>query len=206
MSLPFLRIAVGFAIFGVVIVGVLRSVTTAQPEDNSATAFVSDRGNDKEVLVQGWSEQEVARILADFSRQYNVPRGFDPRIQPSSVNVWRITFPEDYEPRLFYFLINYLNYPKNMDLTRHTIDVLGRTTLSSAFNLPAQSIIGKQAVLYVPEGDRDYDLVYIHLTSGESYKMSFTDMQWQHVETDRMPSVVRNLLKTSGNLRTPGSN
>jgi hypothetical protein len=83
--------------------------------------------------------------------------------------------------------VNYLNYPKDYDLKTRSISVTGHATLTAAFHLPSKSLIGKNAVFYVPSADQDFDLVYIRVDN-ETYVNSFAGSRWKKVNNPRLPA------------------
>jgi hypothetical protein len=52
------------------------------------------------------------------------------------------------------------------------------------------------AYVYVPEDDREFDLVYVKVDSGEVYEESFRNHRWKRVENDRMSGEARRLIST----------
>jgi hypothetical protein len=156
--------------------------------------FTPNSDNDTEVLVTGWSDSELARILSDYRAMYSERLGpkFMIRTQRSDSGASRISFPNDIPPDLLSFLVNYLQYPRDFDLSKHTIAVLARTTLTRAFPVPSQEYVGQKARIYVPESDHEYDLVYVAVGS-KFFQQSFTDGLWKLVPNGRIPAKVQPL-------------
>jgi hypothetical protein len=148
--------------------------------------FVPDPQNDKTLLVFGWSEGEVKKIIDDFAVLYELPGGIDYRIR-SEGNRLRLVFPDDIEPGLFAFLINYVRYPKGLEPGDRRVESIGMTTLSPAFSLPTPTLAGKRAVIYVPLNDKEYDLVFVSV-DGKAYENSFAVNCWRAVGDARMPA------------------
>jgi len=144
--------------------------------------------HEKEIIVSGWTIEELSNILKDFAESYagKLGKGFDYEVCLSRPGSMRITFPHDITPNEFSFLVNYLNYPKDYNLKAHSISVTGHATLTEAFHLPSKSLVGKKAVFYVPVDDQDYDLVYIRVDD-ETYVNSFASFHWKKVENPRLP-------------------
>ncbi|HLX95238.1 MAG TPA: hypothetical protein VKU37_05795 [Verrucomicrobiae bacterium] len=143
----------------------------------------------KEVIVHGWTNEELSKILTDFADAYGDDLGkqFDYEVCPHDKGATRITFPHDIPPKNFSFLVNYLNYPKDYDLAGRSISATGNLTLTADFHLPDKSLIGKRAVFYIPSDDKDYDLIYVRV-GGETFKNSFRSLHWKKVEDPRVPS------------------
>ena len=155
--------------------------------------WVPNPANDTVVVCRGWDETELSEILADFIRMY---RDRLPSEHPFSIghegDQFRIRFPGDIPPTMLSFLINYLEYPKDFDLTKRDIVVVGLVTLTDAFPLPSSDYAGRKAHIYVPSNDRQYDEVYVAVGS-QYFEQSFTNMVWKPTPDGRVPDEVRRL-------------
>ena len=151
-----------------------------------ATPFIPDPQNDKTLLVYGWSETEVRRMLTDFATTYALNKGFSYRKSADGQRL-RVVFPEDIEPGLFAFLINYVRYPMNLEFGDRNVESIGVTTLSPAFGLPTSALDGKRAVIYVPVGDKEFDRVFVSV-DGKAFENSFRATCWQPVSDAQMPA------------------
>lgn len=73
------------------------------------------------------------------------------------------------DPRLdndrFYFLVNYLNYPENID---YKVKIRGYTVGRNNNVLK-----DKRLLIYIPEEDHDYDNVFVVTTENITYKVDF---------------------------------
>jgi hypothetical protein len=146
-------------------------------------SFVPDPQNDKIVVVKGWDENELRKIIADFISTYEHD-GYPPysiESQKRRELVFRLHFPKDIHPLLFAFLINYIGYPFELDLSNRSILVAGRTTLTQGFDGVDASLIGQKALLYLPENDQDYNIVYMRTESGSIFANSFSDLTWRRI-------------------------
>lgn len=143
----------------------------------------------KEVVVRGWSDEELSNILTDFADMYEdgLGKNFECNVFLDEHGATRITFPHDIPVKEFSFLVNYLNYPKNYDSKGRSISVFGNATLSAAFHPPSKNFVGKKAVFYVPSNDEEYDLIYVHVGE-ETFKNSFASFHWKKVEDPRIPT------------------
>jgi hypothetical protein len=195
-----MRIVVGLAI---IVACVLLAITvwrftaysqmvTAQ-DDKMRASFVANSGNQNLLLIRGWQRKELEQILADFLQLYGLADSSVLKMEAKSSDTFVITFPHDIEPKLLLFLVNYVQYPKKFDLTERSIGVLGRVVLTAAFGVPDTGLIGKQAVIYVPANDTEYDLVYARLESGGVYIIPFTSLIWKATDDARMPRTVAGL-------------
>jgi hypothetical protein len=150
--------------------------------------------NDKELFVRGWSNAEIRQIIGDFRQMYRdrLPAGFSTEVHAGDGGVLRVTFPSDIEPRLFCWLINYVRYPKGLDLQSRTILVAGRATIGSDFLPTNHSLIGQRITLYVPTNDKEHDVVFAQV-SGASYEYPFTSERWRSTSEPRLPVGISDL-------------
>lgn len=162
----------------------------------SAVIAAPSGPNDKEVLVRGWKNEELRRILDDFKAMYRdrLPADFAVTVRPLADGAMRLTFPADLPPPFFAWFVNYIRYPKDFDLDMRSIVVLGRTTLSAAFEPPEEKMIGQKAIFYVPADDREYDLVFVRV-GAVTYEFSFSRGEWKVMSSERMPPGLDSLLK-----------
>jgi hypothetical protein len=168
----------------------------AGSESATIPNFTPNPENDKVILVQGWNEAEIRKIIHDFTETYKSDGYPAYTIEPhkQSENLYRLTLPQDIHPQLFTFLVNYLAYPFNLDLRNRSLIVGGKTTLSSGFEGIDSSLVGKKAILYLPENDQDHDVVYLQTESGINLANSFTELRWRRVNDARLSSGVKNLI------------
>jgi hypothetical protein len=145
--------------------------------------FVPNQANDKLIITKGWNATELDKILSDFQSMYRERFHASFSIKSSQVEptLFRITFPNDIEPVLFHFLVNYARYPKDIDLSNRTILVLGRVTLDQNYSLPNATFIGQKAFIYIPADDKKFDLVYVQTEQGVVFEDSFASSSWKPI-------------------------
>lgn len=189
-----------FGLLLVILLVVLPIVLLAKPvkvDDPEAelTPFIPDLENDKVIMVSGWNEEELRKILDDFVAE-DASAAHECRIDINTryQNSHRLTFPEDLHPAEFACLVNYLNYPMNVGLAERSIIVAGKTTLNSGFQDIPPSLMGKKAILYVPENDQDYDVAYMQTETGATFAKSMSEKAWRQVSDPRLSSEVRMLI------------
>jgi hypothetical protein len=187
-------VKVVFALIGILVLGGIL-VAMKSSQDSTQSSFVPNSNNDKRLIVSGLSQQELGKVLSDFQSMYagRLHRTFSIHLTPISSNQFRIQFPNDIEPMYFHFLINYVRYPKGLDLSARSILVVGRATLDNQFNIPSASLIGQKAMIYIPANDKDFDLVYIQTDHGQTFEDSFASSSWKQVQNPRMPSGIETL-------------
>lgn len=152
--------------------------------------------NDKIILVKGWNEIEIQKIIHDFIEAYKGDGYPIYAIEPhkQEENIFRLTFSKDIHPTLFTFLVNYLAYPFDLDFENRSVIVVGKTTLSTEFDGVDAAFVGKRAILYIPQGDQDHDVVYMQTEAGINLANSFTETKWKRVNDARLSSEIRNLI------------
>jgi len=156
--------------------------------------FTADPNNDKLIMVSGWSEQELREILDDFNAESERPP-LEIEIKKRFENEFRLTFPQDIYPLEFAALINYLNYPINVDAGDRSIVVAGKATLTEDFEDIPNSLVGKKATLYVPENDEDYTTVYLHTEDGDNFANFLQQPVWRRVNEARLGNKVKLLIQ-----------
>ncbi len=157
--------------------------------------FTPDQGNDKAILVQGWNEDELRKILDNFVEQdLSAFAAFRIEIQNRFEDSFALTFPEDIHPAEFVSLINYLAYPFDFGLAGRSIIVVGTTTLNSDFDGLPKSFAGKKALLYLPENNDDYTVVYLQVESEGTLAKSLSKGDWLKLKDAGPPSAVVSLM------------
>jgi hypothetical protein len=159
-----------------------------------ATDFTPNTSNDTEVISRGWSDEEVAQILADFRTKHRHELGpiFSFQTHSTTANEVRITFPYDIQPMLLAMLVSYLQYPEKLEAPSHPIAVLGHVTLTSAFALPSPSYAGRRARIYVPVNDTGHDVICVAVDA-TFYEQSLKNGEWIQVTDGRIPPAVQQL-------------
>lgn len=147
-----------------------------------------DIPHQKEIIVSGWTSEELSNILTDFAEMYNgrLGRDFDYAVCSDDKGTTRIAFPHNIPATQFSFLVNYLQYPKNYDSKVRSISVLGKAVLSPDFHAPS-NLGGGKAVFYIPKNDQSYDLVHVRVGS-ETFENSFAARRWKRVTDSWIPS------------------
>lgn len=161
-----------------------------------APPFVPNPKNDKAIVVSGWTQVELQGIIADFIA--GNPAALQTRIEVEEIGpaLFKLTFPSDIGFGEFGILVNYLNYPLNLALANRSILAVARATLSSDFHNIPESLAGIRAIIYVPENDRDYDVVYLQTETGVTLMNSFSEGVWRTVNEARLSDEVRLLLSS----------
>jgi len=148
--------------------------------------------SDELLFVRGWTKPELQKVIADFSHMYSdrLPADFSTAVESGDHGALQVSFPHDIEPRLFCWLINYVQYPKDFDLRSRSIVAAGVATIQADF-LPAsgQSQVGKRILLYVPAHDTEHDLVFGRVDA-QSYEYPFSSEQWRRVDDSRLPDAI----------------
>jgi hypothetical protein len=190
-AITILAVAVACILLTVVLARFALSIQKAVVQDNRMTeSFVPDPTNKTTLSVRGWTRGELDQMLGDFRKGYDLPDTSDWTVEAKSGDIFTVAFPQDIQPKFFLFLVNYVRYPKNFDLANRLIGVLGRVVLTAAYGVPDPALIGKQAEIYVPADDDQYDEVYARVDHGAAYRISFTNLIWQPVREARAPAEI----------------
>jgi uncharacterized protein (DUF983 family) len=172
-----------------------RPVKADHPEFD-LTPFAPDANNDKVIIVRGWNENELLAILNGFAAR-DQPGAPECRIeiQPQEEDCYRLRFPLDIHPFLFTSLVDYLLYPSEIAIGNRLVAAAGKTTLDSAFEGIPETHYGQEALLYVPEDDRDHDVVYLQTKSGLIFAYYFIEeIGWRPVKSARLSdALIRSL-------------
>ena len=148
------------------------------------------------VAVEGWSTGELQTILRQFEDKYDLPPNTF-GVEGQDDRILRIRATNDIDAAQVFFLVNYIMYPENFDLTHRALTAIGEMKLSDQTGLPPGARNGQQAWIYMPSDDHDYDVAYVRLDNGQTYRVSFTNMGWVHVTDARLPAAARNLIYDS---------
>jgi hypothetical protein len=186
-------IPVAVIVLPLVLVLIAKPVRAEDPQID-LSPFTPDPNNDKAILIQGWNEDELRQILDDFVEEdLSAFAAFRIEIEKRLESSFALTFPEDVHPAEFLSLINYLAYPINFDPAGRSIIVAGKTTLTSDFDGLPQTFAGKKALLYLPENDEDYDVVFMQTDSGVTLANSFNEGVWRRVHEARLSKALMSL-------------
>jgi hypothetical protein len=177
-------LVVAIVIAAFVIVMRLKGAGSTVPQVNS----VSVMPDQFSVRTTGWSEAELATILADFAEAYKLPPDTF-RTVAESREAFRIEATRSIEWYRLLFLINYLRYPVGFDPTGRVAGATATVTLSEMMGAPGK-LVGRKATIYVPANDTEFDLVYIRVEPASYFEVSFADMQWAEVDDGREPDEV----------------
>lgn len=144
-------------------------IDTKRPSEN---IFPTNKvTNDKFVLVENASENDIKKILQEFCNTYNKETyQVIPRLTKISNNKFAITFPYDINFEIYCFFINYVNYPMGFD--RH-FKTIGWTTTKSTDNGITEKSINKKVMLFVSDNDNEYDNVFLTTSDNIGYKLGF---------------------------------
>lgn len=127
--------------------------------------------NDKLVIVEDVSENDIKKILQEFCNSYN-KETFQaiPRLTKLSDKKFAVTFPYDINFEIYCYFINYVNYPMGFD--RHFKTVGWATTKPSDTWITEKSV-NKNVMLYVSDFDKEYDNVFLTTSDSIGYKLGF---------------------------------
>ena len=180
-------------VFAALPVIILAKPVKLDPKSDLAP-FTPDPNNDKVIVVRGWNEDELQRILGDFiEADTSGVASYKIEVEKRDEDLHSLTFPQDIHPTIFGFLVIYLAYPTNFGLAGRSIIVAGETMLNSDFQGIPESLADKKAIIYVPENDQDYDVIYLQVETGATFANAFSEGVWREVKDARLSSEVKML-------------
>ncbi len=141
---------------------------------------------------QGWSSAELAKILSDFAVMYELPADTF-RAAKLESGAFEIEAVQPITSDELLYLINYLNYPKGFDLTDRQLTVAAKITPSEAMWAPSE-LTGRQATVYVPSGDTEFDVLYASVEPASYFRIPFTNLRWVPADAPREPQGVAQLM------------
>src|SRR6266568_124867 len=187
-----------FGLLLVLVLAALPVIILAKPikldPKSDLAPFTPDLDNDKVIVVKGWNEDELQRILDDFiEADTSGVASYKFDVEKRDEDLYSLTFPQDLHAAVFGFLVNYLAYPSKFGLAGRSIIVAGKTTLDLDFQGIPESLAEKKAIIYVPENDRDYDVIYLLVETGATFANAFSEGVWREVKDARLSSEVKML-------------
>jgi len=189
---------IAIAFFSIIIFALLLNKFKTKPSlvSNEPETFHPTDKNDKLVRVKGWTYNELNKIINDFINLYkksNYPY-YKIDITEIGPSFYKLSFPQDIHPMLFTILINYMAYPFEMDLNKHSIVVVGSATLNGDYAGINAEEFGRKATFYIPDKDVEHDVVYLDVENGKLYENSFTDCVWKSGNKDRLSEEAKKIL------------
>ena len=123
------------------------------------------------IIIKDGNFTKVQQALSQWISIYNesLNADFKIKIKESKDGIIRIETGPELDNERFYYLVNYLKYPEKIN---YNIDIHGYVKLEDSTMYPSE-IIGKRAMIYIPENDKDYDYVYGVLQNGVTFKSDF---------------------------------
>jgi hypothetical protein len=138
------------------------------PENIFPTSKVA---NDKLVIVEGASENDINKILQEFCNSYNKKKyQAIPKLIKLSDRKFAITFPYDIDFEIYCYFINYVNYP--MGFNKH-FKTIGWATTKPTDTWMTEKSANKNVMLFVSEFDTEYDNVFLTTSDNIGYKLGF---------------------------------
>ncbi len=142
--------------------------TKRPPENIFPTNKVA---NDKFVLVEDASENDIKKILQEFCNSYNKETyQAIPRLTKLSDRKFAITFPYDINFEIYCYFINYVNYPMGFDRYFKTI---GWTKTKPTDTWITEKSANKNVMLFVSDFDTEHDNVFLTTSDNIGYKLGF---------------------------------
>lgn len=127
--------------------------------------------NDKLIIVEDTSDEEIKTILEDFCNMYN-DNEYKSILQLTKVsnNKFVITFPYDMDFETYCYLLNYICYP--MDIKKQFY-AIGWATVNPLDKSSNPKIANQKLMVYESQNDTEYDNVYLTTSDNIGYKIDF---------------------------------
>jgi len=137
----------------------------------SSASPIQPKQNDKLVIVKGVSYSDLKRVLSSFCTTYNKD-AFQAqlRVTKLSQEEFAITFPYDINFEIYCYLINYIEYPMEIEWSP---EVVGWTTTKSSETWITEKSANKKVMLFIPVDDAEHDNVYMTTSDNLCYKLGF---------------------------------
>ena len=119
------------------------------------------------ILIKGGTYNEVKKALKQWINLYveNLPDDLVFKLFKNSQGTHIIQVDERLDNDMFYFLVNYLNYPEWVD---YKIDIVG-FTVGKESNI----LKDKELLVYISPTDKEGDNVFVSTSKNENFKVGF---------------------------------
>lgn len=142
----------------------------ARPDNISLP--ITEIENDKLIIVEDISSDEIDRVLTDFCNMYNNEKWqVLTRRHKINESKFALLFPFDIEFKIYCYLINYIHYP--IDFDKQFVATAWATTKKGQTWID-DKLEEKEVMIFIPEVDNDFDSVYITTSENIGYKLSFS--------------------------------
>lgn len=183
-------------LFGLVLIGfALLFVLRNLPERSAPVGQVTGapiQASDVMLLVAGWSDAELQTILADFGSMYALPDDTFRTISAGGER-FQIDTTGPIGSDVLLYLVNYLHYPKDLNLQGRQLAAVAVLDRSEDIGGPAD-LAGRRAEIYVPADDSEFDEVFVRIDS-KHFRVSFNRLEWRPVDGGRETKGMRELLR-----------
>ena len=143
-------------------------------EDKKPVKPEEEIPNDKIILIENVTGEQIESVLEKFCRMYNEDEyAVLPRLTPLSGNRFAITFPYNDALEIVCYLVNYLNYPAEPEWDAI---VYGWATVGHESSWEDEKeILNKKIMLYCsPEKENDSEYTEIVTSENTAYRISLS--------------------------------
>lgn len=132
---------------------------------------VTEKKNDKLILVSNVNHDDIKNALIKFCNMYNKDNyAILPRLTQIAPRTFAITFPYDTNFSMFCFIVNFMKYPVDINWNS---DVVAWATTKRSDEWITEKSLGKKVMLFLAEDDTEYDNVYLTTRDNIGYKLGF---------------------------------
>lgn len=127
--------------------------------------------NDKLVIVETASDDEIKRVISDFCNLYNEDKYVAIlRLTKISDKKYAITFPYDIDFVYLCYFINYVTYPMGFE---KGFKAIGWTTTKPSDLWITEKSANKNVMLFISDYDTEGDNVFLTTSDNIGYKLGF---------------------------------
>lgn len=141
------------------------------PQQSTKSMPVSPAQNDKLVLINGVSHEDLKSAVTSFGKMYNEDSYIVlPRVYKLSGQEFAVTFPYDVDFEIFCYFVNYMEHPIDI---KWTANVTGWMTIAANGIWVTDQIARKQIMVFIPEEEAEHDNVHFTTSENVGYRQNF---------------------------------
>jgi hypothetical protein len=148
------------------------------------------------IRVQGWTASDLRWIAKDFAGHHGLPATFAAltREDETTTSLW---FPTPIPVGLLLKLVAYIRSPRRFEIRNEAqaeaLRVVGLVTITPAFRLPDESLVGQPGLLYAPAREHSPRLILMAVRPDKFFECSLRASVWERRFDPRMQSWTRKL-------------
>jgi hypothetical protein len=123
------------------------------------------------ITVEGTTSTQIKKAIHQWINLYaeSLPSNFSIKLYKGGSTIYILIPDQRLENERFNFLVNYLNYPDNIEIK---LQVHGYTVISDTKIYPKEKL-HYEIEVFIPENDKDYDNVFAVTQYNDVFKVDF---------------------------------